>query len=242
MGKRRIVVIPAKGKSERLTNKNMRPLADRPLLYWALKRAVGSALGDVWVDTDSEWVADYVSTLSKPLSANINIRPEGLRGPNIRLPLVIEGLLRRLKRYDWNYDTLVVTLPSSPFCTVGDLRTACRQYDVLKKPVLSVSPHWGDPLLFFYQEKEELKYLFNRKKSPILLGLEHRGMYWKANGAVFVCGMEEFLKNKDFYFDEMLGYFMPPDRGLDIDTELDYLLALTLVERKGYLTNESALT
>ena len=56
--------------------------------------------------------------------------------------------------------------------------------------------------------------------------------YLKANGAVFICDIKQFKKEKELYIDGMLGYEMKPEESIDVDTELDFILATALMRLK----------
>lgn len=69
-----VIVIPAKGQSSRLENKNMALLGGRPMLGYTIDWARQSALADaVYVSTDSDEIADYaeaqgVAVIRRPSS------------------------------------------------------------------------------------------------------------------------------------------------------------------------------
>ncbi len=54
------IVIPAKGRSNRLANKNMTPIHDRPMIDYTIDAARASTRADViCVSTDNATIADY---------------------------------------------------------------------------------------------------------------------------------------------------------------------------------------
>jgi len=53
------------------------------------------------------------------------------------------------------------------------------------------------------------------------------------NGAIFVATVDALFTHKNFYTDRTKGYYMPPDRSLDIDEPFDLRLARALVEYKN---------
>lgn len=72
-----IVVIPAKGGSSRLPNKNMAPLNDRPMLDYTVDDAKASRRADaIYVSTDSDDIAAYAAKLG----VEVIRRPESLGG------------------------------------------------------------------------------------------------------------------------------------------------------------------
>ena len=72
-----VIVIPAKGGSTRLPNKNMAKINGRPMIGYAIDDALASKrAGAVYVSTDSDVIASHVE------SRNISVirRPESLGG------------------------------------------------------------------------------------------------------------------------------------------------------------------
>ena len=72
-----VVIIPAKGDSSRLPNKNMILLNDKPLINYTIDYANNSKLIDrIYISTDS----DYIDTYCSNLGLNVIRRPKSLGG------------------------------------------------------------------------------------------------------------------------------------------------------------------
>lgn len=72
-----VIVVPAKGGSNRLPNKNMTPINGRPMLDFALDDAKASArAAAVYISTDSDAIAAHAATRGIPVIR----RPESLGG------------------------------------------------------------------------------------------------------------------------------------------------------------------
>ena len=55
-----LAVIPARGNSKRIKNKNLFKLNNKPLIYWTIKSAVDSKfVSDVCVTSDSNKILNY---------------------------------------------------------------------------------------------------------------------------------------------------------------------------------------
>lgn len=96
-----VIVIPAKGASNRLPNKNMAPINGRPMIDYAIDDALISArAGAVYVSTDSDRIADHVA------SRGIKVirRPESLGG---EVP-IIEVYRHALSHMDEKVDVTVL--------------------------------------------------------------------------------------------------------------------------------------
>ena len=53
------------------------------------------------------------------------------------------------------------------------------------------------------------------------------------NGAVYATKRDVFMERNTFQGDYCLGYIMPPDRSINLDTELDFMLAEFELKRQG---------
>jgi CMP-N-acetylneuraminic acid synthetase len=72
-----VIVIPAKGGSNRLPNKNMAPINGRPMIDYAIDDALASRrAGAVYVSTDSDAIAAFAASRNIPVLR----RPETLGG------------------------------------------------------------------------------------------------------------------------------------------------------------------
>jgi CMP-N-acetylneuraminic acid synthetase len=72
-----VIVIPAKGASNRLPNKNMIPINGRPMIDYAIDAALASKrAAAVYVSTDSDAIAAHASSRNIPVLR----RPETLGG------------------------------------------------------------------------------------------------------------------------------------------------------------------
>ena len=55
---------------------------------------------------------------------------------------------------------------------------------------------------------------------------------WKDNGAVYISNVSHFVATQEWFDHWVVPYFMPEMEGIDIDTQLDYLIAKTIYETK----------
>jgi CMP-N-acetylneuraminic acid synthetase len=72
-----VIVIPAKGGSNRLPNKNMTPVNGRPLIDYSIDDALAcQCSNDIYVSTDSEAIAAH----ARSRGIDVIMRPESLGG------------------------------------------------------------------------------------------------------------------------------------------------------------------
>jgi CMP-N-acetylneuraminic acid synthetase len=117
-----VAIIPAKGNSERLPEKNIYPIWGKPMLYWAIKACQGSKYNIIpWVATDSEKVANIVLQYG----AKIYKRDPGLSGPKVYKQAVIRAAASFIINNDSKWSDIFISLqPNSPQVTSQNLDEA----------------------------------------------------------------------------------------------------------------------
>lgn len=79
-------LVPMKGHSERVPNKNVRNFNGRPLCHWILNTLIHTPeVDDIVVNTDSDLVAEEV----RKFDATVLTRPERLQGDHISMNKII---------------------------------------------------------------------------------------------------------------------------------------------------------
>ena len=53
---------------------------------------------------------------------------------------------------------------------------------------------------------------------------------YMSNGCIFIYDVAMFKRERSLYIDNTMGYRMPPERSIDIDTELDFKIAECLLQ------------
>jgi CMP-N-acetylneuraminic acid synthetase len=114
-------IIPARGGSKSIKNKNLYLIREKPLIFYTIKSAVNSKyLSDTVLSTDSKKIANYVKKFSK-----IKIpffRPKKLAGDKIlTLPVLKYTLLKYEKLIKRKFDFVVLLQPTSPLRTSKDI-------------------------------------------------------------------------------------------------------------------------
>jgi CMP-N-acetylneuraminic acid synthetase len=108
-----VALIPARAGSKRVPDKNIRPLADHPVIAYTIAAALQSEIfSTVIVSTDSERYAD----IARYYGAEVPfLRPPELGGdvsPDIEW---LEYTLKRLQENGRKYDCFSILRPTSPF-------------------------------------------------------------------------------------------------------------------------------
>ena len=116
-----LAIIPARGGSKGIKNKNLHLIKKKPLIYYTIKSALNSKyLNSIVLSTDSKNIQNYVKKFSKiriPF-----LRPKKLSGDKVlTLPVLKYTLLRYEKLVKKNFDFVVLLQPTSPLRISKDI-------------------------------------------------------------------------------------------------------------------------
>mgnify|MGYP001193959531 CR=1 FL=1 len=220
----RIALIPARGGSKGIPRKNIKLFNEKPLIYWTIKTALESNFLDrVIVSTEDEEIADIARSFSAEVPF---MRPASLADDKSQSIDVVLHALQNIP----NVSDVLLLQPTSP------LR---RKYDI--DQIFEIrSKFKSDSAVSISLSKENIELYFNidsaNKLYPLnsdlkLAPRQEYGKYYTLNGALYLSTLEFLLKNKSFISSNTIGYVMPSEYSIDIDTQLDWEIAETLMTK-----------
>ena len=226
-------LIPARGGSKGIPNKNLYPIYDKPLIAYTIEAAAKSELlTDLIVSTDS----DEIARVAKEYNASIPfMRPAELASDNSGAKEVVEHAIDYYAEQGKSFDFIVYLQPTSPLRTTEDIDAAIdmivnNQADSLVS-VMDVPHQFGlDSLMV---EHDGLV------KATVDKGQYRRQdklHYVARNGPAILITKPETLKKYDsLYGESILSYKMPSNRSADIDDvdDIDYVRWLISKNNKG---------
>jgi len=223
-----ICLIPAKGLSTRLPKKNLEKIGGTPLVGLAIQKARNCNIFDeVIVSTEDTEIAK----ISKIFGAVVpSLRPNKL---SIDPATIVDVMLHVFETADFvaqNADSVTILLPTSPLVQIDDIIEANQLFDKHSGcTVLSVCETDFPPFnAWLLTEKKELSPCFPDSEYKFTKSTECPKTY-RSNGAIMVCNVDSFLKNKSYRTDTIIPYLMPKERSIDIDTLLDLEIARFLM-------------
>lgn len=120
-----LALIPARGGSKGIPDKNIRPLAGRTLVQYAAQAASASGVVDrIVLSTDSERIAAEGRRIGIEVPF---IRPLELAGDETPMFPVIEHAVDFLEQRGWQPDIIVLLQPTSPLRRPDHIRSAVQQ-------------------------------------------------------------------------------------------------------------------
>ena len=190
--KKIICIIPARGGSKRIKNKNIKQFHNKPLIFYSIKNALSSKIfTEVYVSTDSK----KIQKISKKYGANVShLRPKKFSSDKIITKDVLKNFIKNLKSIH-KIDYLCCLYPTAPLITSIDLKKAYKQFVKSNADALiSVGKYNNHPLRGFRLSKNKyLSFKFPKYQKKNSQDLET--MYHDA-GAFYFYKKSQFLKTK----------------------------------------------
>ncbi|MEE9181262.1 MAG: acylneuraminate cytidylyltransferase [candidate division NC10 bacterium] len=220
-------IIPARGGSKGIPHKNVRLLAGKPLLAHTIDSAWRARGVDrVVVSTDDPEIA----AVAQQYGAEVVRRPEDISQDTSTSELALIHVLDELQQTeDYEPDLVVFLQCTSPLTLPEDIDGTINQ--LLKEEAdsaLAVTP-------FHY-------YLWRREESGDAIAINHdprvrplrqeREPQYLETGGVYVMRAEGFRKAGHRFHGKTVAYVMPPERCLEIDEPVDFLIAEVMMRHQ----------
>jgi CMP-N,N'-diacetyllegionaminic acid synthase len=230
-----LALITARGGSVTLPRKNILPFCGKPLIAHSIEaarqaREATGTIERIVVSTDDGEIAGVSTRYGAQVPF---MRPAELSRPDTpSLPVAkhaVEFLEReRGKLYDW----ILLLQPTSPLRTAGDILDALA---LAAKPdttaVIGVtSANNSHPMKLRLIENGVLKYYLKDSMGQVRRQDFSYDVY-RTNGAIYLTRRDALMEEESFYGSRPLALVMPPERSIDIDTQLDFEMAAFLFER-----------
>ncbi|RKL69100.1 acylneuraminate cytidylyltransferase [Salipaludibacillus neizhouensis] len=220
-------IIPARGGSKRLPNKNVSSLNGKPLIEYSILTANNSThINRVVVSTENKEIAH----ISRNAGADIPfLRPSELAEDNSNVIDTCLHLLKELKQSELYVPDIIILLqPTSPLRSSDHIDEAIEL--LLKEKadtVLSVSP-------LEYALNTLMKVNTSGCMTPYLANnsFNKTDQIYRLNGAIYVVRVQTIIENKSFSSSHSIPYIMPLDKSVDIDTAFDFQLVSFLMKKE----------
>ena len=222
-----LCVIPARGGSKGVPLKNIYLVNNKkPLITWTIDAALKSSLIDKCIlSSDSQAIIDIALRFGCEVPF---VRPKELSTDESKSSDVLLHAITCLSGYDY----AILLQPTSPLRNYLDVDGAIKL--LLDEPSSSScasvtesieSPYWA------YN-------LSNNRLNKVINGdsyyqRQQLPQTFKLNGAIYIIRINEFLHSHKFIDDKTLGYIMPRERSLDIDTYEDLKIFENILLKKN---------
>lgn len=209
-----IAIIPARGGSKRLPNKNVQPLLGKPLLAYSIGYALQNTaiIDEVYVSTDSE----AIKNISLQLGAKVIDRPANLSGDNATTASALNHALQSL---EFQVENVILLQPSNPLRPKNLLRDCFEAYiHGNYDSAMTVTRNHQKFGKIVNGDFQPFNYTFGQRSQDLDPLYYENGLLYISKAAVITDEIILGEKNLPFIVDH-------PFATIDIDTEEDLLKA-----------------
>lgn len=221
-----VALIPARGGSKRVPNKNIAPCAGKPLLAWTAEAALASRrLDRVLLSTDDHAIAEVGRGLGLEVPF---LRPTEISGDEVPMAPVMKHALDWLVGEGETLDALVLLQPSSPLRRAGHIDEAVTLFlESDAESLISVVqvPHIFHPAKLQRIEEGRLQAFGDG-------AFELSQPFYGRNGPALLINRPGVIARGERWAEPILPYVMDPEDSLDVDEPHDLALAEFLLLRR----------
>jgi len=227
-----LCTICGRGGSKGLINKNIKSFLGKPLVSYTIKQAIKSKLFyKIALSSDSK----KILKIGKKLGVDFTLkRPERLSRDLVPKTKVIKNLLFETeKAFKINFDLIVDLDITSPLRTIGDIKNSINLIKNKKKSCSSccVAPARRNPY-FNMVEMKKNKLMLSKKWKKNIIARQDAPKVFDLNASVFAWHRLGLIKSVKIINKDTCFFIVPPHRGFDIDSKIDFDIAEYLYKLK----------
>jgi len=220
-----IALIPARGGSKSIPQKNIKPIAGKPLIYWAVKAA--SECGDinkVYVCTDCEAISSHVLQFKLP-----NVEVIGRTAESATDTASTESVMLEFSR-SFMFENIALIQATSPLVTAEDLHEGFKQIaqdgvDSVISVVRQKRFIWSDTEKGYI---EPANYdLSNRPRRQEFEG------FLVENGAFYMTGRDALIQSGCRLSGNIKPVLMPDESYVELDELSDWLFVENILRQRS---------
>lgn len=220
-----LVIIPARGGSKGIPRKNVRLMAEKPLISYSIENALNSNHDvDVVVSTDD----DEIARVSCSYGARVIIRPENLATDSVTLdPVIFHAINEMEKVKNIQYDIVITMQPTSPLLKRDTLDAAIEYF--IKNSFDTVLSGINKPHLSWTEKQGKIVPAYEKR-----LNRQYLPKNLIETGAFFI-SKREFVKEHSRFGPNVSVYEISESEAIDIDTPQDWWIAEKEILKKNII-------
>jgi pseudaminic acid cytidylyltransferase len=218
-----IAIIPARGGSKRIPDKNIRLLDGKPMIAYTIAAARESGVFErVVVSTDSPKIAE----VARHYGAEVPfLRNENLADDFTPVSSVTVDVLLQLDPAGDKFASVAQLMPNCPLRTAADVTDSHKQFEKTgaESQISVVRYGWQNPWWAMHlNERHELEPVFKEQMAARSQDLPE---LYCPTGAIWWARTRVLRQTKTFHLESRTGWEIPSQRGIDIDTVEDWAMA-----------------
>lgn len=222
-----LIVIPARGGSKGIPNKNIKPLAGKPLIHYSIEIAQKIVPNNqIIISTDSESIKE----IAEQKGVNIErLRPKNLASDTASTYDVLLHEIQNVENKGWKPKVLILLQPTSPLRELDQVKRGIEKFKKGDSDLLvGVNKTDSNPYYTLYEENAS-GYLERSKKSNFSRRQDCPTV-WETNGALYIIDIDVLKKYPLNKIEKRKGFEMDEYSSVDLDTPLDWIIAESIIK------------
>lgn len=233
MKKKKILAITlARGGSKEVKNKNIRKINGKPLIWYTIKEALKSKLIDKYiVSTDSP----VIKKISLKYGAEVPfLRPKKFSTDKASSVIALQHAVKHFEnKENKKFDIIVELMCTNPLKTSLDIDKVIEKIIKTKSDTViavhNIQDHHPRRLKKIVRDK--IKDFM--KEKPESRRQDLKPLAYVRSGSIYAIQKDYLMKkNKRYGSRNSRPYLLPSNRVINIDTELDFLLAELMIKKR----------
>jgi pseudaminic acid cytidylyltransferase len=224
----RLAIVPARGGSKRIPDKNVRDFCGRPMVGYILDAIRESSLFEtIHVSTESPRIAEIVSSLG--FSTQF-LRPEHLADDFTPLMPVVRYVAEQFRDMGKHHDEVWLLMACAPLIEASDLVGAAKMFSGMgaDTPVLSIASY-SAPIEWAYRLSDNHTLV---PVQPEMIAKRSQDLAPAYHDTGSFCIFPSSIVLQESTVDRYYGYFLPRHKAVDIDNEDDLQFAEAIFESR----------
>lgn len=230
--KKILAIIPARGGSKGIPNKNIMDICGKPLIAYTIEAGKKSKyIDEIIVSTDS----DVIKTVAEQYGAKVPfLRPVRLSNDSAKSIDVVIHVIEFYKNKNITFDYIILLQPTSPLRTFKHVDEAIEK--LLKgngTSLVSVCEADENPILMRSIKDEKLREVISFEGTN--LRRQDLPTFYIFNGALYINSNDMLVHKKKFVDENTMPYIMDKESSADIDTMLDARLVEVVIKENMHV-------
>lgn len=231
-----LCVIGARGGSQGLKGKNIRPLLGRPLIVWSIEQALATPeIGRLVVSTDSEEIA----RTAREAGAQVPfMRPTDLAGPTVGKFQVWQHALAACEgHFNESYEAVVDLDCTNPLRDPADISGAIEQFRAGHArgvdAVFSICEARKNPYFNLVEPDSDGALRMSKSLGPTVVSRQAAPPVYEHVASIYVLDPAYLRKANHLLDGHAEGYDIGQAKSFDVDSEFDFAIVEMLMRRKS---------
>jgi len=230
-----LAIIPARGGSKGIKNKNIKKLCGYPLIAWTILTAKKSKyIKQIVVSTDSKKIAK----VSRKYGATVPfIRPKKYATDKASSFSVLKHAINFFNSKNINFDYVILLEPTSPLRQVEDIDNCIKK--VLRKKIdtmVTVSKVICQHPRFIYSiNKRNILVPYLANNDNLYMRRQDIDPLYYLEGSIYLSRIKTLMEKKTFYHNKTVAYKIEKWKSLEIDDMDDLNFAKYYIKGKKIL-------